>query len=393
MDKLQQLLDTRAKLFESMKALVDKGEENWNAETKAKYEKMEKDFDALSAQIEAMQKLKDFEDKLNEPLRKPLTGEGEAKGVKADDYKAAFEAFVKGKLTPEFKAVLNTGTDSEGGYIVPVEYQKKVLEKLIEISRTRAISNVITTQSDRKIPIGGELPVFSWVEEQGAYGEATTNFGQSTLGAYKLGGIIKVSEELLQDTFIDLENYLATLIARGIAQAEGQAFAVGDGVNKPTGYMSLDATVTLASTNSITADELIDIYYSLKSPYRSNAYWRMNDSTLKAIRKLKDANGNYIYAPALVAGERDAILGRPIELDPFVLPLGTHTEGTATVGNKVVCFGDFNYYYIADRGNMSMQKLTELYAANGVVGFRVNKRVDAKPVLAEAFTIAKNADS
>ena len=385
MDKLQQLLDKRAKLFESMKALIDKGEESWNAETKAKYEAMEKDFDALSAQISAMQKLKDFEDKLNEPIREPLVGEAKAKDVKADDYKAAFEAFVKGKLTPEFKAVLNTGVDSEGGYIVPVEYQKKILEKLIEVSRTRAISNVITTKSDRKIPIGGELPVFSWVEEQGTYGEANTNFAQNTLSAYKLGGIIKVSEELLQDSFIDLENYLATLIARGLAQAEGEAFAVGDGVGKPTGYMSLDATVTLAGTDSIAADELIDIYYSLKSPYRSNAYWRMNDSTLKAIRKLKDGNGNYIYAPALVAGERDAILGRPIELDPFVSPLGA--------SNKVICFGDFDYYYIADRGNISMQKLTELYAANGVVGFKVSKRVDAKPILAEAFTIAQNADS
>ena len=385
MDKLQQLLDKRAKLFESMKALIDKGEESWNAETKAKYEAMEKDFDALSAQISAMQKLKDFEDKLNEPIRKPLVGEAKAEGIKADDYKAAFEAFVKGKLTPEFKAVLNTGVDSEGGYIVPVEYQKKILEKLIEVSRTRAISNVITTKSDRKIPIGGELPVFSWVEEQGTYGEANTNFAQNTLSAYKLGGIIKVSEELLQDSLIDLENYLATLIARGLAQAEGKAFAVGDGVGKPTGYMSLDATVTLAGTDSIAADELIDIYYSLKSPYRSNAYWRMNDSTLKAIRKLKDGNGNYIYAPALVAGERDAILGRPIELDPFVSPLGA--------SNKVICFGDFDYYYIADRGNISMQKLTELYAANGVVGFKVSKRVDAKPILAEAFTIAKNADS
>jgi len=385
MDKLQALLDKRAKLFESMKALVDKGEDSWNAETKEKYDKMEKDFDALTEQITALQKLQDFEDKLNEPLREPLMGEPQAKGVKADEYKAAFEAFVKGSLTPEFKATLQTGVDENGGYIVPVEYQKKVLEKLIELSRTRAISNVITTKSDRKIPIGGELPQFSWIEETGTYGDVNTNFAQSTLNAYKLGGIIKVSEEILQDTFINLEDYLANLIARGIAYAEGKAFAMGDGVNKPTGYMSLDATLTLSGTDSITADELIDIFYSLKSPYRENAIWRMNDSTLKAIRKLKDGNGNYIYAPALVAGERDAILGRPIELDPFVSSLGA--------SNKVICLGDFNYYYIADRGNISMQKLTEAYAVNGLIGFKVSKRVDAKPVLNEAFTIAKNADS
>ena len=385
MDKLQALMDKRAKLFESMKALVDKGEDSWNAETKEKYTKMEADFDALTEQISAMQKLKDFEDRLNEPVRKPITDEPQAKGVKADEYKAAFEAFIKGKLTPDFKAALNTGVDSEGGYVVPVEYQKKVIEKLTELSRTRAISNVITTKNDRKIPIGGELPQFSWIEETGAYGDVNTNFAQNTLSAYKLGGIIKVSEEILQDAFINLESYLATLIARGLAAAEGKAFAVGDGSNKPTGYMSLDASVTLSTTDSIAADELIDIFYSLKSPYRESATWRMNDQTLKAIRKLKDGNGNYIYAPALVMGERDAILGRPIELDPFVDTLGA--------GKKVICFGDFNYYYIADRGNISMQKLTEAYAVNGLIGFKVSKRVDAKPVLSEAFTIAKNADS
>jgi HK97 family phage major capsid protein len=384
MDKLQALMDRRAKIFEEMKALVDKGEDSWNAETKEKYAKMEADFDALTAQIQAMQKVRDFEDKLNTPTREPITGASAGK-TSADEYKAAFEAFIKGQLTPDFKAVLQTGVDENGGYVVPVEYQKKVLEKLVELSRTRAISNVIPTKSDRKIPIGGELPQFAWIEETGTYGDVDTNFAQSTLGAYKLGGIIKVSEEILQDTFIDLENYLATLIARGLAVAEGKAFAVGDGQNKPTGYMTLDAAVTLATTNGITGDELIDIYYSLKSPYRENATWRMNDQTLKVIRKLKDGNGNYIYAPALVMGERDAILGRPIELDPFVDTLGA--------GKKVICLGDFNYYYIADRGNMSMQKLTEAFAVNGLIGFKVSKRVDAKPVLSEAFTIAKSADS
>jgi len=148
---------------------------------------------------------------------------------------------------------------------------------------------------------------------------------------------------------------------------------------------ALDASVTLGATDAIAADELINIFYSLKSPYRENATWRMNDQTLKAIRKLKDNNGNYIYAPALVMGERDAILGRPIELDPFVSTLGA--------SNKVICLGDFSYYYIADRGNISMQKLTERYAESGLIGFKVSKRVDAKPVLNEAFTIAKNADA
>ncbi len=241
MEKIKALLDKRAKLVKEWRAYLDKHEESGlNAEAQAQSDRMYADIMALDKQIDALQKAQELEAKLNEPTRKPLTGELVAKGVKADDYKAAFEAYVKGSLTPEFKAVLQTGVDENGGYIVPVEYQKTVLEKLIELSRTRAISTVIPTKNDRKIPIGGELPQFSWIEETGTYGDVDTNFAQNTLGAYKLGGIIKVSEEILQDTFINLENYLANLIARGLAYAEGEAFATGDGVNKPKGYMSLD---------------------------------------------------------------------------------------------------------------------------------------------------------
>ena len=381
---LQSLLDKRAKLIKEWRAFLEKNPDGLNAEAKAKSDKMEADIDALDAQIHALQKSLELEAKLNNPIKEPLAGEPTAKNVKVDDYKAAFEAFVRGKLTPDFKAVLNTGVGEEGGYIVPEEYQKTIIQKLTQLSRTRAISTVITTSSTRNIPIGGELPQFSWVDENGAYGDVGTNFANTQLGAWKLGGIIKVSEELLEDTMIDLENYLAGLIAKGLARAEEKAFATGDGNKKAIGYMSLDANITLSTTGGIAADELIDIFYSLEDSYRTNATWRMNDATMKAIRKLKDGNGNYIYAPALVMGERDMILGRPIEIDPFVASPGA--------GNKIICLGDFSYYYIADRGNIEIQKLSEKYADEGLIGFKVKKRVDARPILKEAFTIAKNAD-
>lgn len=386
MEKLQALLDKRAKLIKDWQNLLNGSEDGLNAEAKAKSDKMYADIEGLDAQIEALRKAQDFEAKLNEPMRKPLNGEPVAKDIKLDEYKNAFEAFVRGAvLTPEYKAVLNTGVGEEGGYIVPEEYQKTIIQKMFELSNTRAISNVITTKSLRNIPVGGELPNFAWVEENGAYGETSTNFTQKQLAAWKLGGIIKVSEELLQDSFINLESYLAGLIAKGLADAESQAFAVGDGTSKPKGYMSLDATVTLSTTDSITADELIDIYYALKDGYTQKATWRMNRATMKAIRKLKDGNSNYIYSPGLTQGERDTILGRNVELDPYVATLGA--------GNKCICFGDFSYYQIGDRGNIEIQKLSELYAGSGQIGFKVKKRVDAKPTLEEAFVIVKNADS
>ena len=381
---LQELLDKRAKLVKDWRDFLDKQEGGLNAEAKAKSDKMEADIDALDAQINALKKQQKLEQKLNEPLNEPIFGD-----VKGSDnkftYKNAFERFVRGNLTSDFKAVLSEGTGSEGGYLVPEEYQKTILEKLAELSRTRAISTVISTSSTRNIPIGGELPNFAWVDENGAYGESNTSFAKAQLGAYKVGGIIKVSEELLQDSAIDLETYLSGLIARGIASIEGNAFAIGDGSKKPTGYTNKTADITLSTTDGVTADELIDIYFALKAPYRANATWRLNGATLKLIRKLKDNNGSYIYSPAMQVGERDILLGRPIEEDPYLPVPGAN--------NKIITLGDFSYYYIADRGNMEIQRLIERYADLGQVGFKVTKRVDAKITVDEAFVVAQNAAS
>ena len=108
----------------------------------------------------------------------------------------------------------------------------------------------------------------------------------------------------------------------------------------------------------------------------------MNDLTLKAIAALKDGQGNYIY-PTLRDGSQPSLFGRPIVTDPNMSVMGT--------GNTFICIGDFSYYQIADRGVMSVQRLNELYAENGMVGYKVTARVDAKRLLTEAFNIGKNA--
>jgi HK97 family phage major capsid protein len=137
--------------------------------------------------------------------------------------------------------------------------------------------------------------------------------------------------------------------------------------------------VTAASATAVTADELMDLYYSLKSPYRKKSVWVLNDSTIKAIRKLKDNNGQYLWQPSLTVGTPDTILGRPVKTSAYMPAIAA--------GAKTIAFGDFSYYWIADRQGRSFKRLNELFAATGQVGFLASQRVDGKMILAEAVKV------
>lgn len=375
----------RAKLLEQMRAFTDAHPEMSNDQVK-EYEGIEAKFDKIDAAIKREEKISAREKHLGGNTSEPLVDDGVVAGTESEDYMKAFDSYLAGGNLADIRAAMTVGTDADGGFIVPQEYQRSVIRKLNAMGRTRSISNVIQTSSTINMPIEGDAPTFAWVTEGGAYGETASTFGNETIGAFKLGGIIKVSEELLQDNMIDFDMYMADQIARGIDKAESPAFAVGTGTGQPKGYVTgaaVGANSTTASTTAVTANEIIDIYYDLKEEYRANATWRMTDKTEKAIRKLKDTNGDYIYSPAMSEGERTTLLGRPIVIDNNMAELG------AT--NKFIVIGDFMNYRIADRGQLSIQRLNELYAANGYVGFKVHKRVDGKPVLAEAFNAGANA--
>ena len=223
----------------------------------------------------------------------------------------------------------------------------------------------------------------SWIDEEGAFTEGDDSFGQVSIGAYKLGTMIKVSEELLNDSVFDLESYISREFARRIGTKEEEAFFTGDGSGKPLGILAAtggaETGVTAASATAVTADELMDLFYSLKSPYRRNAVWVLNDSTIKAVRKLKDGNGQYLWQPSLTAGTPDTILGRPVKTSAYMPAIAA--------GAKTVAFGDFSYYWIADRQGRSFKRLNELYAATGQVGFLASQRVDGKMILPEAVKV------
>lgn len=394
---LNEMLEKRKNLLDTMDGFLDTHKNSngaLSAEDDATYSKMEKEFDELTASITRAQRRANMEMEMNKPVNAPITAkpmvmteqeENTGRGSKA--YKKNFwNAMRRKQMTPEMSNALQIGTDSEGGYLVPDEYETTLVEALEEENIFRKLAHVISTSSgDRKIPVVASKGSASWVDEEGTITDSDDAFSQVSIGAYKLGTLIKVSNELLNDNVFNLESYISKEFARRIGAKEEDAFFNGNGTGKPVGIFNAtggaEVGVTAASATAITADEIIDLFYSLKAPYRKKAVWILNDATIKTIRKLKDNNGNYLWQPALTAGTPDTILGRPVYTSSYV--------PTIAAGAKTIAFGDFSYYWIADRAGRNFKKLSELYAANDQTGFVATQRVDGKLILPEAIKVLK----
>lgn len=390
-----ELREKRAKAWEAAKAFLDSHRNEkgvLSAEDDASYSRMEQEITDLGKEISRLERQEAFEKELSQPVNMPLTGRPaagslgkEKTGRASDEYRQNFWDMMRSKTPmPQVVNALQIGTDSEGGYLVPDEYERTLVEALEEENVFRQLAKVIRTSSgDRKIPVVATKGTASWIDEEGAYLESDDSFGQVSIGAYKVGTMIKVSEELLNDSVFDLEAYISREFARRIGAKEEEAFFTGDGSGKPLGVLAAtggaETGVTAASATAITADELIDLFYSLKAPYRRNAVWVLNDSTIKAIRKLKDNQGQYLWQPSLTAGAPDLLLGKPVRTSAYMPAIAADA--------KTVAFGDFSYYWIADRQGRSFKRLNELYAATGQVGFLASQRVDGKLVLPEAIKV------
>lgn len=390
MSKVLELKEKRAKAWEAAKAFLDSKQGSnglMSAEDAATYDKMEAEVVDFGKEIDRLERQAVIDAELAKATSTPITNKpntqpgGETKtGRATDEYKRAFWNSMRNKNSYEIQNALSIGTDSEGGYLVPDEYEKKLVEALEDEVFFRSLATVIKTSSgDRKIPIVTSKGEAAWIDEGGQFPESDDSFGQTSIGAHKLATMIKVSDELLNDSVFNIEQYISKEFGRRIGTKEEEAFFIGDGTGKPIGIFNktggADIAVT-AATTSITFDDVMDLYYSLRAPYRNKATWLLNDSTVKAIRKLKDGNGNYIWQPSVREGEPDRILNRPYRTSIYVPELAA--------GNRVMAFGDYSYYWIADRQGRSFKRLNELFATTGQVGFLASERVDGKLILSEA---------
>ena len=397
MNQIQELMEKRKLAWEGAKAFVEskKDKDGLMSDEDAKtYSEMEKKVANFTKEIERMQSMENMEREMAKPMSEPLTShpmqaennndKPKKTGRASNEYKEGVLQALRSNFR-QVSNVLQEGVDAAGGYLVPEEYDKRLIDGLTSENIMRSLGTTITTSGEHKINIAGNKPAASWIEEGGelSFGDAT--FDQILLDAHKLHVAIKITDELLYDNAFNLESYIIDQFAKALSNAEEDAFLNGDGVGKPLGIFAEtgggQVAVTTNTQSSITGDELINLVYALKRPYRKNAKFIMNDQTIALLRKLKDNNGAYLWQPAVQAGEPDRLYGYPVYTSEYV--------PTVAAGKPVIAFGDFSYYNIGDRGVRSFDQLRELFAGNGMVGFLAKERVDGKLVLPEAVQILK----
>lgn len=383
-----EMRDKRAKLWATMEGFLDTHRTEkgvLSSDDDATYNNMEKELNDLTNEIRRMERKDAIEQELKKPVdapitEKPMKPEAEDKRGRASNaYKEDFGRHLRGKLLVH--NVLSEGVDANGGYLVPEEFERQIVTALDEFNVMRTLCKVITTANERKIPVAGTHSAAAWTAENASFTESNPTFDQKTIDAYKLTDLIKVSIELLEDSAFDLETYIAQEFARAFGIAEEEAFCTGDGAGKPTGLFTANGgTVGVTTAGvSISADDVISLVYALKSPYRRNARFLMNDSTVALLRKLKDGNGAYLWQPSVQAGQPDKLLGYDLFTSPYA--------PTVAAGAFAIAFGDFNNYWIADRTGRTVQRLNELYSTNGQVGFVATERVDGKIILPEGIQL------
>ena len=380
----------RATAWEAAKAFAEShttANGTLSAEDNATYEKMEQEIADLGREIQRRERQDALDAELNKPVNQPITNnpanaEKPKSGRASDEYKEDFGRHLRGKKP--LHNVLSESVDADGGYLVPEEFENQIVRGIDETNIIRSIAKVITTAHDRKIPVAVGHSVATWTEENAAFTESNPSFGQKQIDAFKLTDLIRVSTELLQDSAFNVEDYIIREFSYAFGVAEEQAFCVGTGTNQPTGIFTEnggEVGFTTSSATVITIDDVISLIYSLKAPYRKNAVFLMNDATVGLIRKLKDGNGAYLWQPSVQAGQPDKILG----FDVYTTPFAPAIAG----GALPVAFGDFQNYWIGDRGGKTVQRLNELYATNGQVGYVATERVDGKVILPEAIKLLK----
>ena len=404
MSTILDLRNKRANLWEQTKAFLEEHRDANGlvaADAVETYNRMVADVQALGTEIERMENQMQLDAQLSKPTSEPIRPAFQpainAKPTATDAYNKAFWQMVRGNVTPEVRNALSVGTDAKGGYTVPDEFERQLIQALEENNIFRQIAHVIKTESGtHAIPVASDSGEAVWVDEGGEITDADPTFAQAVLKAYKMGTLVKVSNELLNDSAIDIAGYIAERIGKRFGNAEEKAFFTGTGesdnpavASQPTGILTtLNGDITTDAYTAITFDDVYGLYYKLAEPYRKNARFICNETIMLKLMTLKDGESQYIWKPSLEIGKPDTILGRPVHTSQYMPALaGT----TADKNKKVMLFGDFGYYWIGDRGSRTLKRLNELYAVTDQVGFIGTQRVDGKLILSDAVKCLKMA--
>jgi len=356
----------------------------------AKYNELEAKYSSLTKQIEAEVRFDSIKSSMGAALDKRAVGS--SKTGNDEEIRSAFLNYVRTGDVSEIRNI-NSFTSTEGGVNVPVILLGQIQKALLENSVMRRIgARVIGTTSTTTLPITNTAPTALWKDQNpsASYAETPQTFSSATLGAYKLTALIKISEEVLQDAATDLESTVASNLGVSFGNAEETAFVSGSGVLQPTGLFRTTAaggnnalSQNLgSSTGSALLDNMIAAYYKMPGNRRQEACWIVGDGLASQMRQLKASTaGTYLWETSVQAGTPDLFLGRPV-YTTFAAPASWQST-TGVMGALLYP----QHYVIGDRGGYSLTRLNELYAAEGNVGYKAYKRVDA--VLTDGNSLVK----
>lgn len=391
-EMVKKLRERREKVWADMKSLADKAtDENraFEPAEQGQWDAQNGELDALDTRIKSAldteQRSKDADAAFNKLEGKPQ----EKRGGQEPGENTELRKFLRGEgprvfnINPsgpvDFRA-LSKLTAAAGLNTVPTSFYDRLMAHLIETSAImQAGVTVLNTASGETIQVPKTTAHSSAaiVTEGAAISASDPTFGQVSLGAYKYGTLIQVSRELLDDTGVDLEGYLAMQAGRALGNAFGAHAVTGTGTSQPRGVVT-DATLGVTGGTGVvgafTADNLIDLHYSVIAPYRQSqsCYWLMRDATVGAARKLKDSTGQYLWQPSLQVGAPDIFNGKPVLTDPNV--------AATALSAKSVLFGDFSQYFVRLAGGVRFERSDDYAFNTDLVTFRALLRADGSLV-------------
>ena len=323
---------------------------------------------------EAHEQIKKIEEELKK-INEAKKSEKEVKDVEdrfaTMEYREAFVKNLVGRANSEQREML----ESANGVIIPTTIQEQIERKLKEFSPIRGLARVITSASNMTIAIDAEGATATWVAEGALIPESNPHLGSVNINAHKLATMVRISNELIADSVVAIESYVADLIAEAIAEAEGDAFINGDGVARPLGLLN---GVTPTAGETVDYDSFVNMYMSLTSPYRANASFLVSEDVYADMLKLKDTAGR-----PLMQVSTDGISGSPVSSI-----LGKQVVVEPHLGAGLLVFADFNRaYVIVDRQGMTVRTLNELFAQNDMTAIMVTKRTDGNRLNADAMKV------
>lgn len=382
-DFIAKLQEKRANIWEQGKALLDAAEKEGReltAEEADSFRKMNEDMDALGSQVTMLAERAKADEDMRAAFETIASRKEERPdGREGDDVASEFRKLASGEsrgfnMSAAELRDLTKGTASSGGATVPTGFYGQLWAHLIETAQLMNYVTVITTDGGNPIvfPTTTANSSAALIAENTTITESDPAFTSRTLSSYKYAVAFQAPTELLDDTGVDLEGYLAMQAGRAVGNTLGAHLMTGTGTSQPSGLItgaSLGVTGGTGVAGVPTADNLIDLYYSVIAPYRasSKAAWVMKDSTVAAVRKLKDTTNQYIWTPGL-SGAPDSILGKPLITDPNV--------ASTAVSAKSVAFGDLSAYYVRVAGGMRFERSTDFAFGSDQITFRCILRAD-----------------